>query len=468
MRWPLHRQIMGPLLAVAVVSLVAVGAIYARLAATHTRERIEDQLRGVVGVLITANFPLTEPVLRKMRDLSSADFALTDQSGQVTVTSLPEGRLKLPILGALTRPDDVTLGSTLTLAGRDYFHTAIKLAPADQPTAGRVLHVLFPKDEYRKSLRQAYAPPLYVGVVAVAAAAVAARLLAGRISRATASLGHEVQRLAQGDYRAVVLPATDDEIRDLAQAVNRTAVMLADYERQVRRTEQMRTVAQLGASLAHELRNAATGCRMAVDLHAENCVCGEDDESLVVARRQLKLMESQLQRFLQLGRRPAELVRRSVDLVRLVEELLPLVRPTANHAQALLEWQCTEREIAVVGDQDALGQAALNLLLNAIEAVQLYPNQDGAVRRVVVELKRTPQNRAELTVSDNGPGPAENSISQMFEPFVTSKAEGAGLGLAVAREIVEAHGGALVWSRDNGVTTFRMTLPATVREVSCV
>lgn len=74
MRWPLRNQIMWPLLAVAIASLVAVAAINARLAADHTRRRIERQLQGVVGVLTASNFPLTDPVLRKMHNLSSTSL----------------------------------------------------------------------------------------------------------------------------------------------------------------------------------------------------------------------------------------------------------------------------------------------------------------------------------------------------------------------------------------------------------
>jgi signal transduction histidine kinase len=459
---------MGPLLAVAVVSLAAVGVIYSWLAANQTRSRIEGQLRGVVGVLLTANFPLTESVLAKMRDLSSAEFALVDDSGRVLASTLPDQLAPPQPDAALTRAEDVALGAPVTLNGRDYFHTAVRLSDRAGDAGARTLHVLFPGDEYRRSWRQAFLPPLLVGLMASAAAAVAARLLAGRISRATVHLGEEVQRLARGDFRAAELPKINDEIRDLTEAVNRTAAMLADYERQVRRTEQMRTVAQLGASLAHEMRNAATGCRMAVDLHAEACGCGNDPESLVVARRQLQLMESQLQRFLQVGRQTDELPRRPVNLTHLISELLPLVRPIANHAHVELHWLVPQGDTMVDGDADALGQATLNLILNAVEAVQQGPRKTSLPQRVTIELRSLDTDHAELSVTDTGPGPPESTSATLFEPFVTSKAEGAGLGLAVARQVAEAHGGSIGWRRLDGLTQFRMVLPQAANEVSCV
>ena len=77
---------------------------------------------------------------------------------------------------------------------------------------------------------------------------------------------------------------------------------MANYELDVRRTERMRTLAHLGGGIAHQLRNSATGCALAVDLHAEECPSGAESSTLAVAKRQLRLMEEYLQRFLQLGK----------------------------------------------------------------------------------------------------------------------------------------------------------------------
>jgi signal transduction histidine kinase len=182
----------------------------------------------------------------------------------------------------------------------------------------------------------------------------------------------------------------------------------------------------------------------------------------------LRLMEGQLQRFLQVGKRPTEIVRREVDLTQLLEDLLPLVRPAANHAKVILDWTPPNEGPRVMGDHDGLRQIALNLILNAIEAVQQTPWDDDVPRRVTVELQRASGDEAVLEVSDTGPGPSEAAAPALFEPFVSSKAEGAGLGLAVARQVVEAHGGRITWTRTSGVTQFRVLLPAFVKEAPCV
>jgi signal transduction histidine kinase len=453
---------MLPLLLVAIGSLAAVGAMNAFLVERQTCEQIERQLRGVIGVSSASNFPLTDGVLRQMRDLSSAEFVLTDLSGVKIASSLPQAE-PLPIAPTVAQIKDVGLGAAAWVAGRWYFHTSVELPAGPGFANGRVLHVLFPQEQYRRTWRQAFVPSLIVGAVAIVGVAAVAHSLANRIGRTTARLAKEVVRLARGEFGTVDLPSTDDEIRDLSVAVNHTAQMLADYEQQVRRTEQMRTATMLGASLAHQMRNAATGCRMALDLHAEECCGKKDQESLQVAKRQLRLMESQLQRFLRIGKCPAELVQRDVDLVNLVENLLPLIRPAAHHAGVELAWDSSLDRLPVSADEEALSQAVLNLLLNAVEAAQQGGCEGRGRQRVCVHIGAVADEAAELVIGDSGPGPSEAVASSLFDPFVTSKAEGAGLGLAVSKQVVMAHGGSIGWHRANGMTRFRITLPLTQR-----
>jgi signal transduction histidine kinase len=457
MRWPLRRQILLPLLAVAIASLAAVGAINARLAERQTSDRIERQLQGVVAVLSTSNFPLTDAVLRQMRELSSAELVLTDDAGVPLASSFAIKAAKLPVNAASGVTNEVKLGPLLAVGEEYYFHTATRLPARSVNEPARLLHVLFPVAEYRRTWREAFVPPLVIGIVTVTMVAVVARVIGGRLSRAAAQLETDVLRIAKGDFAPAQLPTTDDEIRGLSLAVNRTAEMLADYEQQVRRTEQMRTVSLLGAGLAHEMRNAATGCRMALDLHAEKCSAQNDSESLFVAKRQLRLMESQLQRFLRAGKPLDDTEKRGVSLPTLVDDLLSLVRPSARHARVKLAWTPPEHDILVLADQEALGQVVLNLLINAVEAVQ--QNGDDVYRAIDVSLRKIDDAAAEFVVRDTGPGPKNSLASALFEPFVTSKAEGVGLGLAVAKEVVEAHHGSIDWWRSDKMTIFRVVIP---------
>src|SRR5262245_42984819 len=125
MRWPIRNQIMIPLVAVAAVSLTAVGVINAVLAEHRTRAHVEQQLREVVGVLSASSFPLTNKVLQQMRGLSSAEFVLVDSSGDVTASSLAD-HVRLPDERVTSRVQDVQLGPSANVGGRWYFHTPVE------------------------------------------------------------------------------------------------------------------------------------------------------------------------------------------------------------------------------------------------------------------------------------------------------------------------------------------------------
>jgi signal transduction histidine kinase len=170
-------------------------------------------------------------------------------------------------------------------------------------------------------------------------------------------------------------------------------------------------------------------------------------------------MESQLQRFLRIGKRPTKMILGDVDFGDLVEELLPLVRPAAQHARVALDCRITAESLTVHGDEEALGQVVLNLLLNAIEAAQTDAVGSPNRASVAVDVRFSDAGAGRFEVRDSGVGPTNNVAGAIFEPFVTSKTEGAGLGLAVAREIVEAHGGTIAWKRENEMTLFCVELP---------
>ena len=166
-------------------------------------------------------------------------------------------------------------------------------------------------------------------------------------------------------------------------------------------------------------------------------------------------MESYLQRFLALGR-PSSLSTERVELEPLVRDVLALVGPAAAHAKVALCFDAPAEPLAAQGDAGSLRQVLVNLILNAIEAAN---RPGGPPPAVVVRLHKGAEDRARLDVMDSGPGPAEALGDQLFEPFVTEKPDGTGLGLFVARQIAEAHGGTVSWRRNDNMTCFTLELP---------
>ena len=153
---------------------------------------------------------------------------------------------------------------------------------------------------------------------------------------------------------------------------------------------------------------------------------------------------------------PNEHVREPAPLAALVDDVYALVRPACLHAGIELSVAKSHAPLDVLGDADELRQMLLNLALNAVDAIS---GLDTPAKRIVLALEPIDAGRCALCVRDNGSGPSAEVAERLFEPFVTGKPEGTGLGLFVARQIVEDHGGTIRWQRCEGMTEFRVELP---------
>lgn len=461
MRWPLRFQILLPMTGVTLATVCLMGGVSAYYAALQTERQIEQRLRDVAGTLSQSNFPLSGPVLHQMHSLAGADFVLTDASGNVLSSSRETAGVFLPSNRVpVERWEDLKLTDSLTLGTERFCYSKIRFRNRQSFNQDTLLHILYPERSFRQAARDAAYPTLVVGAVSLTVMGLVSVALASRIGRPLSRLQAHVERIARGQFDPMPQPRGNDEVSDLAESVNRMAEMLAGYDREVRRTERLRTLGQLGGGIAHQLRNSTTGCRMAIELHRRNCTNSADQESLDVAGRQLALMEKYLQRFLTLGSRQA--IRHDrVDLCDAVKQVLSLVRPSAVHAGIDLQWKAPDVPLHIRGDSERLQQLIVNLLLNAVEAASTPsgPEPRRSEPRVVIRLTQSPDDHIVLRVEDSGVGPDTEMATRIFEPFATNKPSGVGLGLCVAREIAQEHGGELSWGRQEGMTFFCVRLP---------
>ena len=240
----------------------------------------------------------------------------------------------------------------------------------------------------------------------------------------------------------------------------------ADIERLHTRAERLEAVAEMSASLAHEIKNPLASIRSAAELLAK--VPGADDDTRTLTR----LVQRESDRLSRLLSEFLDFARTGVTSVRKLDVL-----DIAHHAAALVSAHpdkpenVTIRELfpstplVVVGDDDLLHRAIFNLLLNAVQASP----PGGEVRLEAAELSshQLPPQAGHfvrggimLNVTDQGKGIADSIKDRMFEPFVTTKAGGSGLGLSIVHRAVEAHHGyILVDTGPGGGTKISVILP---------
>ncbi len=465
MRWSLRYQILLPVAAVMLGTLVGVSLLNAYLSVRNTRTQIHQQLRNVAGTLSQGNFPLTDAVLQQTRGLSGAEFVVTDQAGNV-VSSSRTGML-LPALALSPQSgEQLVLGDIVQVGSESYFYAVVGLPRRSEIVQSQLLHIFYPEESYQSALWNAVFPPLIVGGVSLILVVFLAMMIAARVTRPLGQLRGQVDRIAQGEFEPIRLPDRNDEILDLGLSVNRMAEMLAGYEEKVRQNERLRTLGQLSGSMAHQLRNAVTGCQMALELHDRKCIV--KNETLDVARRQLVLMERYLKQFFSRGDHLTEPYC-PVDLTLVVENVLKLVSPNAEHAGIELQFIAPEERLLVEGDTDGLEQLVINLLQNAIEAAALPRDEKQKMNqvfgKVIIRIMTDSKNHVILNIQDSGCGPAEELKESMFEPLVTGRIDGTGLGLSVAREIVRQHRGEIRWKRKDNMTHFIVEFPHPHREM---
>jgi signal transduction histidine kinase len=451
MRWPIRYQLLAPLLLL-LAGLAGISTWTAQAAAARARQQIESHVRNVALTLGDSRFPLERSVLDKMKGLSGADYLLIARDGSRT-TTLPGDSPELPPAEAVVEDArTLRLGPRVRAAGQNYLGSGLRLGRRGDRFDGATLYILYPEEEWRQARWEAVRPSLILGGFAGLASVVLAAAVGQRLGRRIQELERRTGQMAAGEFSPMPLPGRNDELRDLGRSVNEMAQQLAQLQEAVQKTERLRLLGQVSDGLAHQLRNGLTGARLAVQLHARECQGGGDAEALEVALRELTLLEAHLKRFLELGR-DGPLRREPCPLRDLVGETLSLLRPRCKHARIDLRWEPPAAEHTVTGDAAQLGQMVLNVVGNAVDAAG-----PGGWVEVALRGEKGPTPVVVLEVRDSGPGPPPELAGRLFEPFVTGKPEGVGLGLAVARQVAEAHGGRITWGRQDGVTCFRIEL----------
>jgi two-component system sensor kinase FixL len=143
------------------------------------------------------------------------------------------------------------------------------------------------------------------------------------------------------------------------------------------------------------------------------------------------------------------------DLNELIEEAgaLALVGSRERGIRSTFDFKAEHS--TVIADKVQIQQVLINLMRNAMEAMRDSPRKE-----LTVHTEAMPGNRIKVEVADTGPGIAEDIAPQLFQPFVTSKASGMGIGLSISRRIIESHGGELTVARnESSGATFTFTLP---------
>ncbi|MBM3312143.1 MAG: HAMP domain-containing protein, partial [Candidatus Aminicenantes bacterium] len=268
-------------------------------------------------------------------------------------------------------------------------------------------------------------------------------------------------KVQDGDLTVRLAADKKDEIGRLTESFNAMVENLraasrkiaALYNERMERAEHLASFGELAAGLAHEVRNPLAGIKGALEIIHRSTPDGDPRKDIFdEVLRQTDRTIAVIQDFLNYAR-PKPFLLRPVSPNLFVENAVRLAETQVGGKSVRFDVASLPEEVRVCLDADKMQDVCLNLLLNALAAIE-------AEGRVEVALRRTEDGTFELKVGDNGAGIKPEVLSQIFTPFFSTKKGGTGLGLSICRKIVEAHGGTIsVESKAGRGTAFTVQIP---------
>jgi two-component system sensor kinase FixL len=253
-------------------------------------------------------------------------------------------------------------------------------------------------------------------------------------------------------------------IRDLTERQN-TEARLQELQSELVHISRLTALGEMASALAHELNQPLSA--MANYLKGSRRLLeGRSDAQTETVRNALDKAAEQSVRAGQIIRRLRDFVARGESemrvesIVKLVEEASALALVGAKERAVWARYQFDRGHDLVLADRVQIQQVLLNLIRNAVEAMEECDR-----RELLVSTEPIAEDMIVVSVADTGSGIAPDVAAQLFQPFITSKIQGMGIGLSISRTIVEAHGGK-IWATENpgGGTIFRFSLRAVSKE----
>jgi len=476
----LRTLITLPFVALFAALLLVLGFVLAREILSEVEARVENEQRFMIGV--AASLPLGEESLRRIRNRAAlptddkqpegASEFIVLQSGASPLTTLSrsgaDGRaLGDALLAELKRnpelepPGDAIEKNRVMLAGQEYLLLATSRAVRGSNAARRRFFLIHPYSEIEQAKNRALRRIVALGATGLALAAALGLLLAHWISRPVRRLANAAKRVTTEGLNEtpMELESAGGEIGELSRAFRSMMDSLRHSQAELLKAERLAATGKLAACVAHEIRNPLTSLRMTVEMlqaSAQKPASAQPSnlntqEAYRIILNEIDRLSLAVEEMLTFARpRPPQKV--PSDLNALAADTLKFLERQLTHAKVRTTLEADpamSRELLF--DPNKVRQLLVNLILNGMQAI---------VRNGEIVVRTTwKANAAVIEVQDSGPGIAPEIRDTVFELFASTKSGVGGMGLTIAKQIAEEHGGTIRFESAPGRTVFRVELP---------
>lgn len=429
------------------------GKSVARLSAGEDARFLELSFPILVGESmlgsLTTGYGLNQAFAARMKRLVGAEVAVMSED-HVVASTLSEAR-QADLAAALSDRDRLAADTSepweLRLGGESHLARTV----SEQPAPGVQFLILRSVDESLRFLGAVRRDLLLFAIFTMVLALLASYFTARTLTRPLAAIVEGMRETARsGDLtRQIHIESRDEEASLLASTFNHVASSLLAFQQQARHKERLTSLGRLSATLAHEIRNPLTIIKgSALQLLEEKSLGRDEREAAADIIQEVDRLNRLVQSVLE-SARPDSFRIEEVDINELCRDCLGAVSDSPGVTTEGSWDPALERAPA---DPARLKQVLLNLLLNAREALSSQGTIRVATRREVADYS--------ISVSDTGRGIPREDLPNIFDPFFTQKPNGTGLGLSVARNIVEGLGGTIsVRSEEGQGTEVEIRLP---------
>jgi signal transduction histidine kinase len=440
---------------------VAVGWVGIAVAGRAIEYRlIDQQAANAAGLAGEMRLPVRsrELMVRIGRILGAEAASSPGEGAMIAASSLPpEQQDELAQFlqdNRQSQPRSVRLGGKAYRIGSAPIRDAAYNQPTGQPMT---LYVLVPEADVTAAKQDAAWKIAALTAAAIVVATALAIWLSTTIARPVRVLAQRMDGVGKDsalDTRHSSLARAPREIAALERSFDQLLTRLDDARVQLARSARLAALGQLAASVAHELRNPLSGIKMNARVLADELAgAGHADRSLDLIIREIERMDVYLGQLLNLSPESARLAPRGdagpVSLVELAESVLASLAERCRQAgiEVVRRFDAPDARVLALGrDGQQLRQVILNLVLNALDAMP-------GGRSVTVAISKA-EGRVRFSVTDTGGGVQVPDGTDIFEPFVTTKAGGTGLGLAICRQIIARHAGLVGYDNSPNGATF--------------